>query len=167
MCAEYIGIRVDKKHLEQAKKEILNDGEKIEGIFVCGITRTGGGRGLTFKDYLIVTNERAIAWGRGLLSKNLEIINYDKITNVQTHQGIFTGEIEFNVFGKNEKFNYMPKADVPIAKKMIDEHILSVGKSSIPGNIDEKLGKLNDLYKKGLISKGDFEEQKKRVLREI
>ena len=121
--SSYIGKQVDSKHINEVKKSIVQSDEQIEGIFHCAIVRSKGGRGLTLHDYLIITNKRIVAWGRGLLSKNVESFDYDKIANVQAHQGILLGEIEFNVFGTKERFTSMVKNDVPIAVKMINEHI--------------------------------------------
>jgi len=161
----YIGKSVDLKHVDEARKSIIQSDEELEGIFHCAIVRRGGGRGLTLHDYLIITNKRVVSWGRGLLSKNVESFDYDKIANVQAHQGILLGEIEFNVFGAKERFTSMVKNDVPNAVKMINEHIASLkGKENTSMNVEGRLEKLGQLLEKGVITKAEFEAQKKKIL---
>lgn len=163
--SSYIGKQVDLKHVDEAKKSIIQSDEEIEGIFHCGIVRRSGSRGLTLHDYLIITDKRAIAWGRGLLSKNVESFDYDKIANVQAHQGLLAGEIEFNVFGAKERFAYMVKSDVPVAIKMINEHITNLkGKENSTVSVEGRLEKLGQLLEKGLITKAEFATQKKKIL---
>ncbi len=166
--AEFIGKIVVLQHVQQAKIEILEKEEKMKGIFHCMIVRSGGGRGWTQHDYLIITDKRVIVWGRGLFSKNVETFNYEKITNVQAHQGLLLGEIEFNVFGTKERFKNMARTDVLIAKKMIEEGISEQQSrsSTVVLSPEERLEKLVQMLEKNMITKKEFEQQKKRILNE-
>lgn len=158
---EYIGKSVNPKHVEQART-LLDVGENLEGIFHCGIVRSHGGRGVSLHDYLIISNKRLVVWGRGIFSKDVETFDYDKIANVQGHQGILLGDIEINVFGAKERFTSMVKTDVPIAVKMITEHMTKTKTSSNTGY--NELEKLAELKEKGIITQKEFEMKKKKIL---
>lgn len=164
--AAYIGRSVVDKHVEQAKKEILEPAEQLEGIFHCGIVNIHGERGLSLHDYLIVTNKRVIAWGRGLLSKSIQSFNYNKITSVEAHKGLLMGELLFNVYGAREVFHSMVNTDVLTAKKMIEDHISNIDENteSKLESVEDKIEKLGKLLEKRLITRKEFETRKRKLL---
>lgn len=162
---EYIGKGVVSKHVEQAKKEILENKEELVGIFDGMIERSNGGRGFTLHDYLIVTNKRLIMWGRGLISKNVETFDYSKVINVQAHQGLILGQIELNVFGAKELFKNMQKSDVPIAAEMIKKRMDGAKETKIGKDTEteDPLKILKMRYAKGDITKEEYTQMKKEL----
>lgn len=173
----YIGERVNKKHLEEASKKYLDHGETIIGIFhgarrpdILGINisdpkREQRSRGLTLHDYLILTNKRVILWMRGLLSSNIETIEYNEINNLEHHQGIFLGDITFNIHGARERFRDMVKKDVPIAARMILDKIDVAKKNQKQDqtNSDNPITILKMRFAKGEINKNEYAE----ILKEL
>lgn len=164
----YIGKSVNKKHLKEAE-ELIEPKEKFLGIFHGGIEdETGRSRGMSFHDYLIVTDKRVIFWGRGLVSRNSETFYYKDINSIQELRGVLRGGIEINVHGARERMGAMIKTDVPIAKKMIMEKLNNKEKTPKETHIGkdpvEQLEKLSKMYKDGLISKEEYEKMKKKIL---
>ena len=122
----YLGKQTVQKHVDQALTEIVQADEWLLGAFHGqAMSGTGTGTnakykgGLSFNDYLLVTDQRVILWARGVFSRSVDAFHYDDIASVEESQGLLLGEIVSNVRGAKERMQSMVKPDVPIAARLI------------------------------------------------
>lgn len=117
----YFGSKVKYNHLIEAQRKYFDDGEKTIGVFTGkrGMGQTGGMKG----HYLILTDKRVLMWQRGLTSDGIETFLYSNISNVEGKQSITDSSITLNVHGARETMGRVPRNDVPVIVKMIQEQM--------------------------------------------
>lgn len=107
-----------REEIEKAVKKICQ-GRTILGIFSGRIyreDRSGGFRqasGFRLRDYLILTTEHLIFWGRGESGQKTEYIPYADISAVEGATGTVFGELTIEVQGHRIKFGDIPTREVP------------------------------------------------------
>ena len=107
-----------REEIEKAVKKICQ-GRTILGIFSGRIyrqDRSGGFRqasGFRLRDYLILTTEHLIFWGRGESGQKTEFVPYTDISAVEIATGTVFGELTIEVQGGRIKFGDIPTKEIP------------------------------------------------------
>ena len=127
----YLGKQTVREHIDQALAEIIQPDEwllaAVRGAVASGEgygadTRRKGG--LFARDYLLATDQRLILWGRGMISRSVNVCHYDDIASVEESQGLLLGGIVLNVRGAKQQVRAMWNADVPVAARLVRDLIV-------------------------------------------
>jgi hypothetical protein len=159
----YIGKYVDKKKIDEVRKEILEPKEELFAIFNGAPLQQDGKTlksGITLGGCLLLTDKRVIFYWRGLFGKNTEVFKYNDIHSVEARKKLLVGQIIINIHGAIVYFHITDKSDTDIATKMIREMI----DKNKAGKLETKESPLDVLkirYAKGEITKEEFEQMKK------
>ena len=134
----YLGHRTVREHVDQALAEIIQPDEFLlaafQGLARSGEKGTAKKGGFSFKDYLLVTDQRVIMWTRGVFSRGTDGFHYGDIASVEETTGLLLGEIILNVRGAKDRMTGMHKADVPVAARLIRDLIVTAkGGGMSPG----------------------------------
>lgn len=164
----YRGKDVTKDIYAEAGKHLADD-EQILAI--------AGGAGPTSKlvarDFIIVTTQRVIIWDRGVFVPSVEAFQLSDIKTVQMTDGVLLAAVAFNVFGKDEHFQRMSRADATHISELIRRKAKGAKR---PATADDahaaagaadpvaQLERLAGLLDKGLLTREEFEQQKRKLL---
>lgn len=167
----FIGSSVDRGHIKKAISDILDKGEMLLGAF-HGLPMKGEhGQpmgGIALHHYLLVTDQRVVFWGRGMMSNATDAFYYDDIVSVEGSQQFLLGEIVLNVRGAKERFTSMVKKDVPVAVKMIreqvDKHRRVPNQPVVTESIPDQIKKLAELRDNGILTEAEFQKKKAELL---
>ena len=90
-------------------------------------TQTGkspDGAGVRLLDFLLITKNHVVLWGRGLYGQTVEIIPYREISRVTFTKSIIFGEITIiTKKGIQTRFGDIYHKDGPIARSEIEKHL--------------------------------------------
>lgn len=130
---------------------------------------TGPSGRLLSMDFVIVTTKRVIIWDRGWFNKSTNAFDFHDIKSVHIEEGVFTGSLSFNIFGRTEHFEQMDKADAKRVGELIRTRMAVVrGPKAQAASPDSdplvRLEKLASLLDKGILTKQEFEAQKRKLL---
>lgn len=179
--------RIPDSHVQQAQESLLMDGEVIEaivkgrvkesstrrdGFFSTSFAHDTNKGGQLLKNYLIVTSRRVIFWARGIFKESTDAFAFQDIKSVERQRGLVYGGIVLNVHGKTENFTEMHQDESDLIAKLIREKVAQACQPTAPAahvSADPvaKLEKLACLLDKGLITRQEFEEKKRKLLGEI
>jgi hypothetical protein len=172
-------LRGDEKMLAFVKGRVKSHTTRTDGFFSNGFFSSTqhetdkGGR--YHYHFLIVTNRRVILWARGFLKASTESFDYSDITGVE-HQRIGLGQgaaVVLDVHGNKANFAEMHMQEAVLVADLIrqqkqrarDGH--QVGASRPDNDPAAQLEKLASLLEKGLITRHEFEEKKRKLLDQI
>ena len=141
---------------------------KTKGRFSFFDTSSDKG-GSLLRNYLILTNERVILRARGVFASSTDAFEYSHIKSVEMQNGIMFGAIVLNVYGKTENFAEMDKKEAKLISDMIRNKIREVAIKpavAVQTATDpvQQLEKLAALYKQGLLTEDEFQQQKQKLL---
>jgi hypothetical protein len=181
----YVGRHVWDSHID-AMSDQLRKGETLLAIITgrakavspikvadwtswfsaCGPEANKGGDFLSH--FLAVTSCRVVIWARGIFKCSTDSFEFADIQNVEIERALIGGAINLHVYGRTERFAAIPKNDVEPVGKLIRRKVQS-GKRRKSAHVAEndevaQLEKLADLLEKGLITRSEFEVQKRRIL---
>ena len=169
----YIGKSVSKRHIKKAISSLLQPGESLVGAFHGQVMSDGGyglsGRykgGMSFHDYLLVTDARVILWARGLIAGSTDSFEYRDISSVEESRGLLLGEIVINVRGTKERVRSMVRSDVPVAANLLRERVANSRQPTpaATSGIPEQIQQLSDLMRAGVLSEEEFNTKKLELL---
>jgi methionine salvage enolase-phosphatase E1 len=129
--------------------------------------------------FLIVTDRRVILWAQGLFKSSSDSFDYSDLTGVE-HQksGIFdaTGEgaVVLDVHGNKANFAEMHPEEAVLIADLIRQQKQKVKVGAHTGAVVRQdtdpaaqLEKLAGLLEKGLITRDEFEQKKRKLLDQI
>ena len=149
---------------------ILWPGETAEmmtpGTYDAGFT-TGGISGL-----LVATDRRVIFLKKaGFGSVSAVDFAYDKISTLESKEGVVFGEIILNLSGQEVKIEFVPVKELrPFADLVRNKVLAAHGGDLEPhpvalSSVADELAKFANLREQGVISDEEFNAQKSRLLR--
>ncbi len=127
------------------------------------------------RNYIVLTDD-AVVLKRGIINKRNTSINYDKINSIKIEQGFLGGLFNFgdvfiisgnDVLGEVVRGIINPeklKADVQERINMSGKHKTHNSAVEIKDDNLDKLEKLAQLKKKGIITEKEFAAKKKQLL---
>ena len=71
-------------------------------------------------------------WARGLFSESTEVFHYDDILSVESSSEMFIGVITIKTDESSRKISGIPRSDLSIATKMIQEQVTDYKKKINP-----------------------------------
>jgi hypothetical protein len=152
LCAEA------KRKLDSGETILaMASGARIEGRIVS-------------TDFVIVTDKRLFLWDRGYFSRPSDAFDFAEITNVKVNEGPLFASLAFNVHGRTDHFDRMDADDARRVAEIIKGKMSDTRPTSAPPtptsatDIASQLEKLAALLEKGLLTKEEFQEQKRKLL---
>jgi len=152
--------------------EIFNESENILYVVRAEIDNKGG--------TVFCTTQRVIYINQGVFQMigggNTQIeVSIDKISSVTKNSGAFTGNVEIYIGGGSKKMHLTFTR--PNSKKVIEPFVQALNEAmaglqtttndvyvTAPTDVATQLEKFGNLYEKGLLTKEEFEIQKKLLL---
>lgn len=120
--------------------------------------------------WLILTNERVLILGKGLLTLDVREIPYEHIKSIDYEQGIFQDRLMILAHSSTEAIqfysaerNFTQKIPVWIKEMIKKEKGQTTSLIDIPSQIE----KIAELHKKGILSKKEFDAKKKELLEKM
>lgn len=172
----YLGKRVSQKELDDANSRIFSPDEQL----LCAINgistrRLNSGQvGKPVRGLVLVTNKRLLLYRSLLLGRYEHMaFPYDEITTVASRQGYLQDAIDVATASELITIGNISKGDGEPTANIIRDMLTSfqTRASSAPvspqGDIADQIEKLANLMDKGLITKEEFEEKKKKLLDKI
>jgi len=128
-----------------------------------------------FPPYLFIFDDLLIYKRRRWFRVREVTIAYNQIAQIIVTRGIFFATIEIITNGNdNITIKFVPREKGMQAKKIIDQKIFYSHAKHKPGDrkemsnvflYEKSLARLNELYNRGSISKDEYEERKREILR--
>ncbi|MEN6609849.1 MAG: PH domain-containing protein [Methanoregulaceae archaeon] len=124
----YLGHNVSYEDIEAAFPKFIRDDTLLcafSGRIYPGTgTKTADREtGVRLIDYLLITQNHVVFWGRGLYGQTIEVIPYEQILDVTVSQYVIFGEISLTVPAGQKRFGDMNPNDVMTAAEIIRTRI--------------------------------------------
>jgi hypothetical protein len=181
------GLSTSTSHVRYAQIRLLEDGETLlamvkgrakahstrkDGFFKIFEHETDKG-GSIWNHYLIVTDRRVILWARGAFKSSTDSLDYSDITGVEQQTGFVYGGIVLKVHGNKANFTEMHKEEAVRVANIIMQNKQKARVSPRSGVLRPdndpvtQIEKLAGMLAKGLITRDEFEEKKRKLLAQI
>lgn len=144
---------------------ILSENENIDNI-IQGTYNNGEG-------ILISTDRRLIFIDKGLIyGLKVEDFPLDKITTIQYEKGLMLGKVKIHTSNNAATIDNVKKGSAQkfaefVRNKLSEPKTQTTTQSSTKPNVLEQLEKLGKLKEQGILTEGEFNEQKKKLLSQL
>jgi hypothetical protein len=158
------GLRIPTSIIQDARGRFLGDGETLLAI-VKGRLKT--------QAYLIVTDRRVILLEHRFFSSSSESFDFADITGVEQQGRLGSGSVVLNVHGTKTSFTGMHPDEVGIVAGIISQQKQRTKEGHQAAafrpdnNPAAQLEILAGLLDKGLITRSEFDEKKRKLLGQI
>jgi len=142
--------------------QILADSESIDGI-IQGMYQNGQG-------ILVSTNRRLVFIDKGLIyGLKIEDFPLNKISSIQYETGLMLGKVKIYTSGNIATIKNVEKSSARKFAEFVRDKLSQENENVSPKNSEpdvlEQLEKLGRLKEKGILSKKEFQEQKRKLLK--
>ncbi len=153
------------KSVSQYLSEVLQTDEEIEAFAIGYVNGK--------KTNLLTTNKRIILFNKGLIQSMQIEIPIEKISSIVQHKGLFTGEIHIWDGSSKVLINNIPVNQIGAFIDNTNQQInnyksfkIEVNKT-VEKDITDKIEKLSELYKDGILTEYEFSMKKMELLEKL
>ena len=162
------------KHLDRFIERQLRAGEEPIAWSACykGGLQTGVTDVLTNSGIVVVTNSRLVFYRAGILGETCESIPLSKISSIEKRTLFANRLVQFHTSHDSLSVNFSSKEGMVAVLKAVEAHLAQSEVTVQPSQQNpetplDRLKKLGELMKQGVITETEFEEKKRKILGEI
>lgn len=155
----------NQKSINQYLSQILQEDEKIIAFMVGSYESKNMN--------LLTTNKRVIIFNKGLIRCTQVEIPIEKINSIGKHKGLLLGTVEIWDSSSKIVITNVPKNQIDLFVKSTNEEInnyksfkVEVNKT-VEEDILDKIGKLSELHKSGVLTDYEFSTKKVELLEKL